>query len=52
VRGYLEAIGEELRAGEVIIAGSLVTAMPLGGDERVLLDIEGLGSVALDVSSA
>jgi 2-keto-4-pentenoate hydratase len=52
VGGYLEAIGEELRAGEVIIAGSLVTAMPLGGDERVALDIDGLGGVALDVRSA
>ena len=52
VRGYLEAIGEELRAGEVIIAGSLVTAMPLGEDERVVLEIDRLGSVALDVRSA
>ena len=52
VRGYLEAIGEELRVGEVIIAGSLVTAIPLGGDERVALEIDGLGSVALEVRSA
>lgn len=52
VRGYLEAIGEELGAGEVIIAGSLVTAMPLGEDERVALEIDRLGSVTLDVRSA
>jgi 2-keto-4-pentenoate hydratase len=52
VRGYLEAVGEELRAGEVIIAGSLVTAAPLGGDERLVLEIDGLGSVALELRSA
>jgi len=52
VAGYLEAIGETLRAGEVIIAGSLVTAIPLHGHERVTLEIDGLGSVALELRSA
>lgn len=49
VRGYLEAIGDDLRPGEVIIAGSLVTAVPLSGNERVVLEIDRLGSVALEV---
>ena len=52
VSGYLEAVGDTLSAGDVIIAGSLVTAVPLGGDERVALEIEGLGSVALEIRSA
>jgi 2-keto-4-pentenoate hydratase len=51
VSGYLEAVGDTLSAGDVIIAGSLVTAVPLGGDERVALEIDGLGSVALEISS-
>jgi len=52
VSGYLEAVGERLHAGDVIIAGSLVPAAPLAGSERVELEINGLGSVALDVRSA
>ena len=52
VSGYLEAVGDTLSGGDVIIAGSLVTAAPLGGDERVALEIEGLGSVALEIRSA
>ena len=52
VSGYLEAVGDTLSAGDVIIAGSLVTAVPLGGDERVALEIDGLGSVALEIRSA
>ena len=51
VGGYLEAVGETLSAGDVIIAGSLVTAVPLAGDERVALEIDGLGSVALEIRS-
>ena len=52
VGGYLEAVGDTLRDGDVIIAGSLVPAVPLGGDERVALEIDGLGSVELEISSA
>ena len=50
VGGYLEAVGDTLRGGDVIIAGSLLPAVPLGGDERVELEIDGLGSVALEIS--
>lgn len=52
VGGYLEAVGDSLQAGDVIIAGSLITALPLKEDGRVELEIEQLGSVALDVRSA
>jgi 2-keto-4-pentenoate hydratase len=52
VGGYLEALGDELRPGDVIIAGSLVPAVPLAESERVVLEIDGLGSVALEVRSA
>ena len=33
----------------MIIGGSLVTAVPIGEDERVELEIDGLGSVALEL---
>jgi 2-keto-4-pentenoate hydratase len=52
VGGYLEAVGDGLRRGDVIIAGSLVTALPLEGSGRVELEIDSLGAVALDVRSA
>jgi 2-keto-4-pentenoate hydratase len=52
VRGHLRAIGDDLKAGDVIIAGSLVTAVPLAQDERIELEIDGLGSVALEIRSA
>jgi 2-keto-4-pentenoate hydratase len=52
VGGYLETLGDELRPGDVIIAGSLVTAVPLESDERVELEIDRLGSVALEIRSA
>jgi 2-keto-4-pentenoate hydratase len=52
VGGYLAAVGDELRAGDVIIAGSLVSALPLSEDERVDLEIDRLGSVALEIRSA
>ena len=52
VGGYLEAVGDRLLAGDVIIAGSLVTAIPLEGAGRVELEIDSLGSVALEVRSA
>lgn len=52
VGGYLEAVGDALRAGDVIIAGSLVTAIPLEGAGRVELEVDSLGSVALEVRSA
>jgi 2-keto-4-pentenoate hydratase len=52
VGSYLDAVGDALHAGDVIIAGSLVTAVPLEGDERVELEIDRLGSVALEIRSA
>jgi 2-keto-4-pentenoate hydratase len=52
VGGYLNAVGDALRAGDVIIAGSLVPALPLEGEGRVELEIAELGSVALEIRSA
>ena len=52
VGGYLETVGDAVRPGDVIIAGSLVTALPLERDARVELEIERLGSVAVDIRSA
>ena len=49
VAGYLDAVGESLREGDVIIAGSLVTALPGAPGERFELQVEGLGSVALEL---
>ena len=49
VAGYLDAVGESLRGGDVIIAGSLVTALPAAPGERFELQVDGLGSVALDL---
>jgi 2-keto-4-pentenoate hydratase len=51
VSGYLEAVGESLRAGDVIIAGSLVTALPAAGGERFELQVDGLGSVAVELTA-
>ena len=52
VSGYLEAAGEALRAGEMIIAGSLITAVPAPAGARFTLDVDPLGTVALELRSA
>jgi 2-oxopent-4-enoate/cis-2-oxohex-4-enoate hydratase len=51
VSGYLEAVGESLQAGDVIIAGSLVTALPAAAG-RFELQVDMLGSLALELTSA
>ncbi len=51
VSGYLEAVGESLQAGDVIIAGSLVTALPAAAG-RFELQVDMLGSVAVELTSA
>jgi 2-keto-4-pentenoate hydratase len=50
VSGYLEAVGESLRAGDAIIAGSLITALPAAAGERFELQVDGLGSVAVELT--
>jgi 2-keto-4-pentenoate hydratase len=50
VRGYLDAMGERLLAGDAIIAGSLVTALPARAGERFELHVDGLGAVALELT--
>jgi 2-keto-4-pentenoate hydratase len=51
VSGYLEAVGESLHSGDVIIAGSLVSALPAAPDQRFELQVDVLGSVALELRS-
>jgi 2-keto-4-pentenoate hydratase len=51
VSGYLGAVGESLRAGDVIIAGSLIPALPAAPGRRFRLDVDQLGTVALRFSS-
>jgi 2-keto-4-pentenoate hydratase len=50
VSGYLGAVGETLQAGDVIIAGSLVTAVPAVAGQRFEFGVHGLGGVALDLT--
>jgi 2-keto-4-pentenoate hydratase len=47
VQGYLSPLGESLQAGEVIIAGSLVTALPVTSGERYELIVDGMEPVSL-----
>lgn len=44
----LGAFGEQLEAGDRILAGSLVPPMPVAAGDRVELVLEGLGSVSLE----
>ena len=51
--GYLAAVGRvAARPGDVIIAGSLVTALPAAPGERFELQVEELGSVAVGLTPA
>jgi len=50
VAALLGAVGEELRAGDLVITGSVVQ-VPVGPVAQVLADFGELGCVALDVSS-
>jgi 2-keto-4-pentenoate hydratase len=47
----LEACGERLRAGEVVITGSIVPPVPVRPGERLEAEIEPLGRVAVQVTS-
>ena len=50
--GYLEAIGESLQRGDVIIAGSMMRALPAAKGGRFELDVDRLGAVALELRPA
>jgi 2-keto-4-pentenoate hydratase len=52
VQAYLSPLGESLRAGDVIIAGSLVTALPVAAGERYKLEVDGMEPVSLAFASA
>ena len=44
--------GKLLRAGEIVLTGSLVQTVWLTPDDRVVVTVSGLGSVTLDVREA
>jgi 2-keto-4-pentenoate hydratase len=50
VAGLLSAVGESLRPGDTIIAGSLVTALPAAAGERFELQVDRLGAVELSLT--
>lgn len=52
VSGYLGAVGESLQRGDVIIAGSMMPALPAAEGGRFELDVDRLGAVALELRSA
>lgn len=52
VAGYLEAVGDSLERGDVIIAGSMMPALPAASGGRFELEVDGLGAVALELRSA
>lgn len=46
----LAAGGSALRAGEIVLTGSLVQTIWLGADDKVTMDLSGLGTVSVDFS--
>ncbi len=46
----LETRGRQLRMGEVVLTGSLVTAMPITPGETAVCEVVGLGRAALTIS--
>jgi 2-keto-4-pentenoate hydratase len=47
---HIAAIGKDLRAGEIVLTGSLVKTVWLRPDDSVMMDLSGLGSVAVSFS--
>jgi 2-keto-4-pentenoate hydratase len=52
VAGYLEAVGDSLQRGDVIIAGSMMPALAAAEGGRFELEVDRLGVVALELRSA
>jgi 2-keto-4-pentenoate hydratase len=44
--------GRLLRAGQIVLTGSLVQTVWLAPEDKVVVTVSGLGSVALDVKNA
>ena len=44
---HLAADGNGLRAGQIVLTGSLVKTIWLNAGDRVMMDLSGLGSVAV-----
>lgn len=49
VSEYLKAVGETLHPGDVIIAGSMMPAVPAAAGGRFVLEVGGLGGVAVEL---
>ena len=47
VARFLRELGEELRPGELVIAGALAPAAPVAAGDVAELTVEGVGSVSL-----
>jgi 2-keto-4-pentenoate hydratase len=45
---HLAAAGKGLRAGQIVLTGSLVKTVWLGAGDEVVMDLSGLGTVTLD----
>ena len=45
---HLAADGKGLRAGQIVLTGSLVKTVWLGAGDEVVMDLSGLGTVAVD----
>jgi 2-keto-4-pentenoate hydratase len=45
---HLATEGKTLRAGEIVLTGSLVQTIWLNADDAVVMELSGLGGVAVD----
>ncbi len=48
---YLAADGKGLRAGQIVLTGSLVQTVWLNAGDKVLIELDGLGAVEVDFSA-
>jgi 2-keto-4-pentenoate hydratase len=51
VAATLEAAGERLRAGDVVIAGSIVPALALEPGQEIAMELEPLGRLEVSFSA-
>ena len=45
---HLAAADKSLRAGEIVLTGSLVKTVWVNAGDKVMMELSGLGSVAVD----
>ena len=46
---HVAARGRDLKAGMVVITGSLIATVSIAADQRAVFAVDGLGEVAMDV---